>query len=509
MKTHKDTMRKTVLVLVVLCLMLSWSLPVCAAEFGPRYDDQAAVSYAASHWNDGVGVCDEFVKACLNAGGVEILAGGVDPVKDALLDTRLGTSQTLVISADGVHALQAENPRIQPGDVLFFYCEECKKSVHTAMIGGFDDNGYLYTYAHNPGWDKVDWLGNFTHTANNGQKHQNCYQYIAVAMDRNDYPHTHNFRSDLYEEAHPHKMYALCSCDARFYLGWNATVSSCTICNPPQSEVPIVTAVSDGSVITVSWTTVANALEYQVWRARSENGTYYNIYTALGTRMTNKSVTAGETYYYKVTAILEKDSNGDPTKTITSAVVSCSVDVNLPTTPDAPVITGKLNSSNKAVISWKAVSGAEKYELWRATSKNGTYSKRTTTTKLSCTNAPKPGTYYYKVRAIDAKGNAGKFSNIVKVTIPVGAPVITGKLNDSNKAVISWKAVSGAEKYELWRATSKNGTYSKRTTTTKLSCTNAPKPGTYYYKVRAIDAKGNAGKFSNIVKVTIPAKSSK
>ena len=149
----------------------------------------------------------------------------------------------------------------------------------------------------------------------------------------------------------------------------------------------------------------------------SENGTYFNIYSALGTKMVNKSVTSGETYYYKVVAVLGKDSSGNPSKTASSAVVSCSIGADVPTAPAAPTITGKLNGT-KAITSWKAVSGAAKYEIWRSTSENGTYSKLLTTTKLTCTNTPKPGTYFYKVRAIGADGQIGEFSNIVSITVP-------------------------------------------------------------------------------------------
>ncbi|MBR4056845.1 MAG: hypothetical protein IKK00_01750, partial [Oscillospiraceae bacterium] len=432
MRMFKNAIRKSALVLVVLCLVLSLPMAVSAAEFGPRYNDQAAVSYAAAHWNDGVGVCDQFVKDCLKAGGVEILAGGVDPLRNALLDAGLGSATTLKISADGVHALKSENPSIQAGDILFFYCEECHKSIHTAIIAGYDENGYLYTYAHNPGWDKVDWIGSFAHGLEDGQKHRDCYQYLVVAMDRGNYSHTHNFTTGLYEAVHPHKMYAQCSCSARYYLGWNATVSTCTDCNPPSSEVPVVTAESDGTSITVRWTTVHGALEYQVWRARSKTGTYFNIYSAMSTWIVNKSVTAGETYYYKVVAVLGKDGNGNPTNTVSSEIVSCSLDSGLPAVPGTPSVTGKLNSSNKAVISWNTVSGAAKYEVWRSTSENGTYSRLITTTKLSCTNSPKADTYYYKVRAIDSNGNTGAYSNIVCVTVPGVVPVITGKLNASN-----------------------------------------------------------------------------
>lgn len=53
---------------------------------------------------------------------------------------------------------------------------------------------------------------------------------------------------------------------------------------------------------------------------------------------------------------------------------------------------------------------------------------------------------------------------------------------------ISWEKVEGAEKYQVYRATSKDGTY-KRIATTKnlyLVNKNAVAGKTYYYKVRAV-----------------------
>ena len=52
----------------------------------------------------------------------------------------------------------------------------------------------------------------------------------------------------------------------------------------------------------------------------------------------------------------------------------------------------------------------------------------------------------------------------------ISAPVVTiSNDEDTGKIELTWKAVKGAAKYEVYRATSKNGTYSRRTTTTKTT----------------------------------------
>ena len=76
-----------------------------------------------------------------------------------------------------------------------------------------------------------------------------------------------------------------------------------------------------------------------------------------------------------------------------------------------------VGASGKPYIYWSAVAGASQYEVYRATSKNGSYTKMFTTSNLSYTNtSAKAGTtYYYKVKAVSkVKSTANSaFSTVV------------------------------------------------------------------------------------------------
>lgn len=77
------------------------------------------------------------------------------------------------------------------------------------------------------------------------------------------------------------------------------------------------------------------------------------------------------------------------------------------------------STKNSAKLSWTKVSGAKGYELYRATSKNGTYKKIATTSKTSYQDKKLSSkkTYYYKVRAYKTSGGntiEGKLTGAVK-----------------------------------------------------------------------------------------------
>ena len=260
---------------------------------------------------------------------------------------------------------------------------------------------------------------------------------------------------------------------------------------------------------TLKWNAVTGAAKYEVYRARSKDGDYIKYSTVTGTSYTNTSyIENGNTYYYKVRAL-----KSDGTAGAWSSIVSVTYRAASTGTLSAPTVTGGNDAQGRPTLKWNAVSGAAKYEVYRARSKDGDYIKYSTTTGTAYTNSSyltSGATYYYKVRALDANGNAGPYSAVVSVTcrLKLTAPTVTGGNDAQGRPTLKWNAVSGAAKYEVYRARSMNGDYIKYSTVTGTSYTNASyieNGNTYYYKVRALDANGTAGPDSTPVSVTYKA----
>lgn len=154
---------------------------------------------------------------------------------------------------------------------------------------------------------------------------------------------------------------------------------------------------------------------------------------------------------------------------------------------------------NKLKVSWAQMPGAQGYEVYRSTSSTGTYSKVGTVTSgstLSFTNSSLTTgkAYYYKVKAyktVSGKKVYYAFSNVGSGKATLAAPAkITAAKASTTAIKTTWAKVGEASGYEVYRATSKGGTYAKVKTLTSVSSltftnTGLGKGKTYYYKVRA------------------------
>ena len=278
-------------------------------------------------------------------------------------------------------------------------------------------------------------------------------------------------------------------------------------CAPASLPAPTVTGGNDAQGRpTLKWNAVSGAAKYEVYRARSRSGEYIKYSTVTGTSYTNTSyIENGNTYYYKVRAL-----KSDGTAGAWSSIVSVTYRAASTGTLTAPSVTGGNDSQGRPTLKWNAVTGAAKYEVYRARSMNGDYIKYSTQTSTGYTNSAyltSGSMYYYKVRALDANGTAGPWSDVVAVTCRLGltAPSVTGGNDSQGRPTLKWNAVTGAAKYEVYRARSRSGDYIKYSTVTGTSYTNTSyieNGTTYYYKVRALDANGTAGAWSSVVSVT-------
>ena len=262
------------------------------------------------------------------------------------------------------------------------------------------------------------------------------------------------------------------------------------------AEVTLTDVQSGADGVTVTWKATHSNDTYNVYRKASGSIAWTTLHTGIKTtKWVDTTARQGTVYAYTVRAV-----NG--------GVTSASADagrLGWLTSLTAPVATGGNSaSSGKPTLTWKAVSGAASYEIYRAESADGSYALLGTTKNLTYTNTgAKDGvTYYYRVVAVNGSSRSGYSGAVKGQNIPVPpAPVIKiGNSATSGKPMLTWNAVSGATSYKVYRATSQNGTYSLLGTVTTTSYTNTgAQPGvTYYYKIKALRGTVESA-YSNIV----------
>lgn len=272
-------------------------------------------------------------------------------------------------------------------------------------------------------------------------------------------------------------------------------------CDLAQPIVKISVKAETGKPV-ISWNEVKGAARYELLRSTDgKNFSHYN-YT-INTTYTNPSTEPGTTYYYKVIALSDRSVYADSAPSV-ARYITCDC-----AKPAAKIAVEPI--SGKPVVSWAAIDGAAKYEIY-VSADNKEFKLLGTTEALTYTDtSAKAGvTTYYKVKALCATSNYGDsaLSNARYITCDCAAPVVAISINGSyNKPMISWEAVDGASKYAIYRSTD-GKSFKYYDTTAKLSYTNISTTSgtTYYYQVKAICATSSYGDsaFSNAASIKVP-----
>ena len=251
----------------------------------------------------------------------------------------------------------------------------------------------------------------------------------------------------------------------------------------------------------LTWAAVDGAAKYEIYRSTQQSTGFTLLGTTTSTNYVNTGAAVGTTYYYKVRALNVDGAAGAYSSTVSGAAKAVA--------PAAPTVTMTYSDSGKPKLTWSAVSGAASYRVYRSESRGTGYSLLGTTTSTSYVNtgAAVGKTYYYRVKAVNSAGTSA-YSNIVSGTARTpapAAPVLKGGTSSaSGKPQLTWAAVDGAAKYDVYRSNRADGTFSKVGSTDKTTYVNtgAVKGVTYFYKIRAVGASGASG-FSNTVAIHV------
>ena len=288
-------------------------------------------------------------------------------------------------------------------------------------------------------------------------------------------------------------------------LGHNYSTGKCTRCGAadpnynPAPAAPALKITTSAGKPKISWNAVDGAAKYWVYRSTDgKNFKYYDSTTK--TSYTNNSTSIGTTYYYKVKAVAVVDGKNYASAYSVSKGILCK--------PAAPTVS--INRSNgKPKLSWKAVSGATKYWIYRSTD-GVNFKCWDSTTKTSYTNSgAASGTkYYYRVKAVavvNGKNVVSANSSTKSLFTSLAKPSVS--ITTSNgKPKITWKAVTGADKYYIYRSTDgKNFSYWDSTTKTSYVNSGAKKNIKYYYKVKAVCASNSNANSAQSATVSIKA----
>ena len=236
--------------------------------------------------------------------------------------------------------------------------------------------------------------------------------------------------------------------------------------------------------IKVSWDKISGAEKYRVYRKTASTG-WKVVGDTTANNLIDTTAVSGTTYSYTVRCV---SSDG---KTFTSGYTS-GKSIAYISAPE--VVTLNVNA-NGVKITWDKVNGAEKYRVFRKDS-TGVWKKLADTTSVSYTDTTTVvgETYSYTIRCISSDGSTytSAYDTKGKSITPVSAPKIKQVSSNTKGAYISWSAVSGAEKYRVYRLEA-DGTWKKvaDVTTNYFTDTSVVSGNTYTYTIRCMNADGS------------------
>lgn len=251
------------------------------------------------------------------------------------------------------------------------------------------------------------------------------------------------------------------------------------------TEVPEITGVkkADDSSVSISHSIITGITKYRLYYKGGSQSGWKVIDNTASNPYTWKYVEPNETLTYTVRCLAP---NGDVISDFNPSGYKYSLASSKLQTPK---ITSVIYAGGKVTVKWNAVAKASNYSVRTSSDGGSTWKRVGTTGKASFTYTASPNTsLLYSVVCLDSGGNIVSSYDTAKITeIEFDAPVLE---RSSSVIKFSWKAISGVEKYEIYRNCYKTSGYQYYKTVSgsakTFEDTSVEEGRAYYYKVKAV-----------------------
>jgi fibronectin type 3 domain-containing protein len=291
---------------------------------------------------------------------------------------------------------------------------------------------------------------------------------------------------------------------------------------PPGAPASLAATAASSSQINLTWTAATDNVgvtNYLIERCQGAGcSSFAQVGTSTATSFNDVGLTGATSYSYRVRATDAAANLGAYSNTA-SATTSAPLDTQAPTAPSA--LTAALGGSNEIDLTWGAATdnvAVTGYLVERCAGVGcGNFAQIATSggTAFADTGLGGSTSFSYRVRATDAAGNLGPYSNVAAagtgdVQPPTAPANLTATAVSFSQINLTWTAATddtGVTNYLIERCQGTGcTTFAPYTTTTATAFndTGLPEWTFFNYRVRATDAAGNLGAYSNVSGVRTP-----
>ncbi|HET7766638.1 MAG TPA: fibronectin type III domain-containing protein, partial [Burkholderiales bacterium] len=295
---------------------------------------------------------------------------------------------------------------------------------------------------------------------------------------------------------------------------------------PPSAPAGLTATAASSSEIDLGWSAATDNVGVTGYSLESCAGAGCSSFTAIatpaGTSFGNTGLAAATSYSYRVRAVDAAGNLGNYSGIATASTNAAPPPPPDTTPPSAPSgLAATAASSTQINLAWAAATdnvGVTGYRLEScagAGCSNFAQIAAPAGTSFGNTGLTPGTSHSYRVRAVDAAGNLGGYSNVASAstpdTIPPSAPAnLTASASSETQVNLAWTAATDNVGVTGYRVESCSG----------AGCSNfvqiAAPAGTSFgntglsagtsssYRVRAIDAAGNLGSYSNVATASTP-----